>query len=573
MKKLFLPTLRLSAILAISFLVTTCTQEAREDLLDEYTDGISLNIDTDIFRSPLSLQFVDANPEMANTPQGLSVRIEGPDKDLIYSTDGKRNPQAIDGILEVALDMEHIITPEDPLELTIVAEAPGYLKTVHNVVLYDTSFQFIPVNMVNLNAPPAGVSVETGMAPAGIDGVTEDVSFTTPMPNGKEEEATVSLKSGTKVMDADGNELVGDIEVQLAHFDNRSEASLNAFPGGFTATNVIDQNGEPMEPLEFVTAGFVAIDMFVGNTEVKEFSEPVEVSIGVNPNTMDPETDQMVKEGDRIPVWSLNDDTGQWQEEGEAVVTTDANGELVATFEVTHLSWWNIDWFWRNRCSWWRPITINIQSNWNTFSEGAPLVTARLVDANTGRRLGWQGNYYLLNNRRMRFYSVPDNRPVKLQILDGTHYYCQEVLFESNTFTTNCNSSVNIDFSTFNQNNQLTIDARMSGLCGGGGNSDFIIRPSRIWVYYKKSDCPYFSYLTYVWNGRFFTNRLNRGETYDFFVYYGGQRFHFNDITVETQTITLDDYKLDIVIDNNRANLIFENIRIPEEYCDIFLGG
>ena len=572
MKKLILRTLRLSAVLILAFLVTTCTEEARENLINDYTDGVNLNINTDIFRVPLSLQFVDANPTAVETPKNLSVRIEGPDKDLIYSTDGKRNPQPTEGILEIALDMEHVITPEDPVELTFVAEAPGYLKTVQNVVLYDTSFQFIPVNMVNLNEPPSGVSLETGMAPADANGVSADVAFTTPMPSGKEEEATVALKTGTKVMDADGNTLTGDIEVQLAHFDNRSEESLNSFPGGFTATNVLDENGEEMEPLEFVTAGFVAIDMYVGDSEVKEFSEPIEVSIGVNPNTMDPETEQMVKEGDRIPVWSLNDDTGQWQEEGEAVVSTDDNGELVASFEVTHLSWWNIDWFWRNRCSWWRPIRINIQSDFNSYGAGTPLVTARIVDANTGRRLGWQGNYYLINNRQMRFYSVPNNRPVRLQILDGTNYYCQDVLFESPTFVTNCNSFSTIDFRGFSQPNRLTIDARMSGICGSNG-SDFIIRPSRTWVYYRANDCPYYSYLTYVWGGRFYTNRLERGETYDFFVHYGGQRFFFKDITVETQTITLDDYKLEINLENNPAVFNFENIRIPDNYCDILLGG
>lgn len=285
MKKLFLPTLRLSAVLMLAFLVTTCTEEAREDLIEGYVDGVNLNINTDIFRVPVAFYFGDANLDAGgDAPDNLSITIEGPDKDLIYSTDGQRDLKPVAGFLEIGLDKEVMITEDDPLELTVIAEAPGYVKTVQNIVLYDTTYQYIPVNMVSLSAPPKGVSLQLGTTAADADGVMQDTAFSTPMVAGKEEMASVKLKQGTKVMNAQGEELTGNIEVQLVHFDNRSDESLASFPGGFTATNVVDENGNEMEPVEFVTAGFVALDMFVGNDEVTDFSEPVEVEVGINPD-------------------------------------------------------------------------------------------------------------------------------------------------------------------------------------------------------------------------------------------------------------------------------------------------
>lgn len=163
MKKLFLNTLRLSAVLTLAFLVTTCTQEAREDLLEGYVDGVNLNINTDIFRVPVAFYFGDANLDTGgDAPENLSITIVGPDKDLIYSTDGQRELKPVAGFLEIGLDKEVMITEDDPLELTVIAEAPGYVKTVQNIVLYDTTYQYIPVNMVSLNAPPKGVSLQLG---------------------------------------------------------------------------------------------------------------------------------------------------------------------------------------------------------------------------------------------------------------------------------------------------------------------------------------------------------------------------------------------------------------------------
>jgi hypothetical protein len=566
MKKLFLPTLRLSAILAISFLVTTCTQEAREDLLEGYVDGVNLNINTDIFQVPVAFYFGDANPDMGgDAPENLSITIAGPDKDLIYSTDGRRELKPVAGFLEIGLDKAVQITEDDPLELTVIAEAPGYVKTVQNITLYDTAYQFIPVNMVGLNAPPKGVSLQLGTTAADADGVMQDTAFTTPMVAGKEEMASVKLKQGTKVMNANGDVLTGNIEVQLVHFDNRSDESLAAFPGGFTATNVVDENGNEMEPVEFVTAGFVALDMFVGNDEVTDFSEPVEVEVGINPETIDPATGQQVKEGDIIPIWSLDDNTGQWTHEGEAVVEKDANGDLTATMLITHLSWWNFDYFY-NSCRWYEPVSLVIESDYNNYYD-APYLRGQLYDANTGRRFSYRRYFRATNGSVIRMYNIPKNRNLYMEVSEGN-----QVIYTSPQFTTICNSTTVLDMKTFEPPSPLIIDVRFSGLCQGAG-PDIIIQPDAT-IYFRQGN-QFWEPLAQVEGGRFSTSRLFRGEVYDFRLVYAGRTYDFMDIVVESQVLEVEDYRLEVDLDSpdNRASIIVEDVVIPDEYCEILLGG
>ncbi|MEQ8702337.1 MAG: hypothetical protein RIC19_00395 [Phaeodactylibacter sp.] len=566
MKKQSTSMLRFSTILGLVFLLMTCTQEAREELIDGYVDGVNLNLNTDIFQVPVSLYFGDANPDTGGeAPENLSITIAGPDKDLIYSTDGNRDLKPVAGFLEIGLDKEVIISGEDPLELTIIAEAPGYVKTVQNIVLYDTAFQFIPVNMVSLNNPPEGVSLQVGTTASDADGVVQDTAFTTPMVTGKQEQASVKLKQGTKVMNADGEELIGNIEVQLVHFDNRSEASLAAFPGGFTATNVVDENGNPMDPVEFVTAGFVALDMFVGNDEVTDFSEPVEVEVGINPETIDPETGQQVKEGDIIPIWSLDDNTGQWKHEGEAMVEKDADGNLTATMQITHLSWWNFDYFY-NSCRWYEPVQLVIESDYDNYYE-APYLRGQLYDANTGRRFSYSRYFRAYNGQTINMYNIPRNRNLYLQVSERN-----QVIYTSPQFTTTCNSTTILDMKTFQPPSPLTLDVRFSGLCEGAG-PDIIIRPDAT-IYFRQNNQRW-EPLARIRGGQFSTSRLYRNEVYDFRLIYAGRTYDFMDIAVASQVLIVEDYRLEINLDNlgDRATIIVEDVIIPEEYCNILLGG
>ncbi len=562
-------------IASLLLFLGACTQQAREDLINEATAGVTVNINTDIFDFPVVIQLTDANPENDPIPANLDLRVEGPDKDQVYSPAGHRNLQVVNGIVEVAVDKELDISVGNPLELTLIAEAPGYLKTVKQVVLYDTTFQYQEVPMVNLASLPKGVSSVEGSFSAGTDGASQKVEVTSPLTEGKEEAATVTVRQGTKVFNANGQELQGEVDIQLVHFDNRSPESVNAFPGGMTAYSVIDENGELIEPIEFVTAGFIALDMYVGNKEVKTFSQPVEISVGISRATINPNTNQTVQVGDEIPIWSLDDETGQWKYEGVAAVSLVNEGQLMATFEVTHLSWWNLDYRVEPFCNKASPVQFNIRSRFE--GDDAPTYYSRLYDVNTGLYFS-NSNYIRIENGKAHYlYNIPGNRMFSLHLFEYSNYSCRNLVHESSPFTTTCNDEVEVDLFSFNPPQRDIIEVYATGACDVelGNINDPIVKPD-VLIFYRTAGCKVFNVLGEFDKGYFRTDKLKHGLTYDFQVNIGGESYRFDDITIQSGQIPFEngtiDINLDDLIDGDKAVLRFDNIQIPEAYCESITG-
>ncbi len=185
----------------------------------------------------------------------------------------------------------------------------------------------------------------------------------------------------------------------------RESSTLDVFPGGLDlevpvpASNATDAAEAPQAGA-FTTAGFVAIELTdAEGNKVKEFGETdgkknsIEVKMTVDANTanacpmnygttdLDQETvaafatdstkatdsayfrkgacvtveggtvaSRTVKEGDIIPVWSYDADEAQWSFESYGVAQKVEGNDSIfnVAVQVTHLSYWNLDFFnWR----------------------------------------------------------------------------------------------------------------------------------------------------------------------------------------------------------------------------------
>ena len=551
-------------------LVMSCTKD-RDELLESITDGVVLNVNTDIFRVPVAVQFLNANTESANVPEDLKVSVEGKDRGLIYSTSGSRDIQAVNGILEIAVDREVALDKQNPIEIRVVAEAPGFIKTVRNLYLNDTSFQTVPVRMAAIQDLPEGSTAVETVFKSDEEGLQEDVEFATAEAPEKEEAGTVAMEKGTKVLDENNNELMGKIEAQLVHFDNRSEESLSAFPGGLVASEVIDENGENLGVTQFVTAGFVSLDMFVKNREIKTFSEPIEMRMGIDPNMMDPATGQKLRVGDEIPVWSLNEETGQWEFESMAKIGANMEGKMEAVFEMTHLSWWNVAFANNNTCAESDPITFSIQSNFSGQCT-TPNYYVELVNAATMQKVG-DGKYVQIENgTTFEFSNIPAEEDYQVVFYDLEDVSCrQTVITASLPSSIDCNQTYNLDLTGLNLS-LFVIEANMSGICEGS-SSDVLIKPDFV-VYFRPSGCASWNFLNNAVRGFFCSGNLERGGTYDFKVNYGSEEYLFDGVTMESQTLNFNNSTLQITINSdNNANLDFQEIVLPDDFCDEILGG
>lgn len=145
--------------------------------------------------------------------------------------------------------------------------------------------------------------------------------------------ATVTLSNGTKVKfdgsfkDASGNAYSGNISVAVYHL-NPSNPYLNELmPGSFLATNSSGDSRvmETYGMLHVQLTGSSGQNLQIASGHTAEITVPLDAAqVAGSPAT--------------IPLWSYNEDTGMWNEEGAA---TKVGNTYVAN--VAHFSWWNCD--------------------------------------------------------------------------------------------------------------------------------------------------------------------------------------------------------------------------------------
>ncbi|MBM1144483.1 PKD domain-containing protein [Alcanivorax sp. ZXX171] len=147
----------------------------------------------------------------------------------------------------------------------------------------------------------------------------------------------IKLPAGALV-DTSGNPVSGSVEVALTPVDVSDVNARDAFPGSFAAA---DENGDSGVLLSFGVAEY----------HLTQGGERLQLAAGKQatltvPIYIDEYTDgSPVTAGDHIPLWSLDETSGQWIQEGMGTVVADSNSPTGLGFEmiVGHLSWYNCD--------------------------------------------------------------------------------------------------------------------------------------------------------------------------------------------------------------------------------------
>ena len=546
----------LSLTLTSIFVIQSCD-------LSGVTDGLELYVDTDLVSLVASIQVVDANEAIAEIAGDIEVEIMGEDAENIYTLMGSKEIEVIDGMINIAVLKSNIPTPDNPLKFSIRTKANGYVSGLKTFVVPNDSVMVEAIKMVNTASPPVGVSVETGSFTSDANGTVSQQIFSSPLDNGKQEKAEVVVPPSTKMYDENGNELTGSVNFTMVHFDERNESSMDAFPGGFDTDNIVDENGNDLGESQFMTAGFTTINMDVGGQSVKTFSQPINVTMTINPDMINPATGQLIAIGDTIPVWSLDGDSDQWKKEGDGVVQ-DNNGTLEVQFLTDHLSSFNLDWRF-NSC--YDAVDISVTSNvTNWYSRRY----AEVVDVMTGRV--YKRTYTsFINGDVIRFYRAPRGRNAKIVVYDGDYWCKGNVIVESQPFNL-CGTSASVDFSSLTNISTVRSAGYIQGTCNGTQLRVYTT------LYYRESGgagCnSYWRFLgrIYPW-GYFYTNSIELNKTYDIKLRVGNETIIANNVTIDSDVdITLADGTVVNVQlptgGNNWLYFYMTNIPIPPYICD-----
>src|SRR6056297_3661800 len=231
--------------------------------------------------------------------KGVTAQVVNDDLQSISGTDGR------------------IILPDIPAGVPIVVKLTkdGYAtQTVRITPDEDSGENFFTASIVPLEEPQVITAIETGTDRTGKFGTR------------------VSLPVDALV-DSNGDVVTGDVELSMTPLDVSSD-EIFAFPGGFDG---LRPTGELGQLVSFGVADYT----FTQNGETLQMMPGKTATIEI------PVTNANVNTGDIIPLWTLDEDTGLWIEEGngEIIASADSPSGLAMITSTGHFSWKNIDVF------------------------------------------------------------------------------------------------------------------------------------------------------------------------------------------------------------------------------------
>ena len=139
------------------------------------------------------------------------------------------------------------------------------------------------------------------------------------------------------LVDANGNPVTGPVQIAMTPVDVAAEA--RAFPGRFEG---VGPDGTEGLILSYGTVEFILTQ----NNAPVQLAPGRKATIEIPVYTALNRDRTPVRVGDTYPLWSLNERTGTWVQEGTGTVVAGATpSDLALRGEVTHFSWWNHDIF------------------------------------------------------------------------------------------------------------------------------------------------------------------------------------------------------------------------------------
>ncbi len=179
---------------------------------------------------------------------------------------------------------------------------------------------------------------------------------------------------------------------------------LYLFPGGLSPDGFdgeLPSDITSPDSVTFISAGFVAIEIGdeSGNKVSSFDGEGVNLEFEVPKSTVNPQTGEPLALDDgTIPIWSYTDSTGKWRYEGDAVIEQENENTFTVSKPITHLSYYNLDWYGQDRCQ----LDVDVvDANGDPNNQKLRLSFAKAGGGWAYKPSGWGDNPEKLNINRV----------------------------------------------------------------------------------------------------------------------------------------------------------------------------
>ncbi|MBB6371802.1 carboxypeptidase-like regulatory domain-containing protein [Chryseobacterium shigense] len=353
--------------------------------------------------------------------------------------------------------------------------------------------------------------------------------------------STVSLPNGTKVKfdgsfkDAAGNTYSGSVNVALYNLASSNPYLTELMPGSLLAANS-GGNARIMETFGMVhvqLTGSSGQKLQIANGHTAEMTVPIDASqTSTSPNT--------------IPLWSYNENTGMWNEEGSA---TKVGNTYVGT--VSHFSWWNCDAQFPQAI-----LKVTVKN-----PAGLPMVNAKVALKRSSQSYE---TYGMTDNMGTVTGIIPANETLTLKVYD----VCNTVVYTSNVAPVTVGTTMTLpDITVISTGNQYIIQGNLKTCTNTDVTDGYVLlRPAAGTNYFQYTSVPVsstgnFSFNVYsctanpqfILEGYDYTNLQTSGEipfTANLPV------MNFNNLSVCNSVSEFISYK----IDNQNVKYVFGNI-------------
>ncbi|OYU94276.1 MAG: hypothetical protein CFE21_16960 [Bacteroidetes bacterium B1(2017)] len=310
------------------------------------TEGFAISIKADAVTAPSELLVRDAKTgsPLAGLTSASPVTISGPGAPYVYSSGATKALSIFQGAVSFSLRKGTPVSASNPIKFTVHINVNGYLPIDYPIELTSLEPILAETYLVSLTDLPANAAKSVKTIGTGTDGKTTDTSsIFIPSSSSKPEALKISIDAGTKMLDEQGQPVVGSVEANVFQFNSGSQEALKSFPTSFRFEDLKDANGNSIPGGGFEPAGWVDITMNAGGKSVKTFDKPLNANLEINKDQINPKTNAKFKAGDEIDVFSKSVGVSNWVKEGVAtVILNSSTGNLEANIQITHLSVWGI---------------------------------------------------------------------------------------------------------------------------------------------------------------------------------------------------------------------------------------
>jgi hypothetical protein len=583
----------LSFIVGAGLFFVTCKQ-------DELLKDTEVYINTDVLITPLSIRFLDANPQGGAITVPIKIEITGIDKDKIYSVTGKKKALEADAeVFHIGVKRKYAPSFDNPLVFTITAKAEGYMDCVKTFVLNDPNTGFESMKMIKKDNPAKFITVATGTTNTS-NVAASDFFIETEAKNSNLEKMSFRIKAGTLFFGgSDGKTpLKGNVTASISYMSGINDAIEELMPGGPDAgTQVFELNAKPKKPSSAAMAGCSIIDVYVDGVKATNFENkagsPLTTTMTLNAAIENPERNfDPIQKGDSLTVWTMSENSPIWKIEKRTVIQSNSQGVLEATFTHDHLSSFGLGWFLVNGCylksykngltgevskpDAVRVLTVNSNQTSNAIcgTGGTGFYYTEIYTKKKNKKLG-SGYFEYYNGRiiPLAILSAGSNESSAIwrvysgnEVNKKTLLYAQEVQLCSNGTLNIANSLPT----------SISVGLSISAVCDGLAT----LIPSAPLEYRESGDNVY-RILGYVTSGKGCAGRLEKGKKYDFRLAYGGIEKEMKGLVVPSQdsTVTVsypNSTQTDVIQwqyqgdKKDQIILNYENISLPDELCDLY---